>query len=135
MGSVLHLYLAVYLNISICSTCSGTVTEPARANKQHDNLQKFRYTYRLGHRLMNGTRVWSKSYSFKASPYPGQDSLQRVIIFGDMGKVHVSFHVYTVSIKSQIGIFVFKCTQSSDIFFYRQRQMVQMSSTTSSQVH
>ncbi|EES16213.1 hypothetical protein BDA96_08G155000 [Sorghum bicolor] len=44
------------------------------------------YTYRLGHRLMNGTRVWSKSYSFKASPYPGQDSLQRVIIFGDMGK-------------------------------------------------
>uniref|UniRef100_A0A804LQW5 Purple acid phosphatase n=1 Tax=Zea mays TaxID=4577 RepID=A0A804LQW5_MAIZE len=45
-----------------------------------------RYTYRLGHRLMNGTRVWSKSYSFRASPYPGQDSLQRVVIFGDMGK-------------------------------------------------
>uniref|UniRef100_A0A804MQX2 Purple acid phosphatase n=1 Tax=Zea mays TaxID=4577 RepID=A0A804MQX2_MAIZE len=44
------------------------------------------YTYRLGHRLMNGTRVWSKSYSFKASPYPGQDSLQRVVVFGDMGK-------------------------------------------------
>ncbi|KAM3254617.1 hypothetical protein ACQJBY_048227 [Aegilops geniculata] len=44
------------------------------------------YTYRLGHRLPNGTRVWSKSYSFKASPYPGQDSLQRVVIFGDMGK-------------------------------------------------
>ncbi|ONM01488.1 Nucleotide pyrophosphatase/phosphodiesterase [Zea mays] len=35
---------------------------------------------------MNGTRVWSKSYSFRASPYPGQDSLQRVVIFGDMGK-------------------------------------------------
>jgi len=35
---------------------------------------------------MNGTRIWSKSYSFKASPYPGQDSLQRVVIFGDMGK-------------------------------------------------
>ncbi|CAD6223774.1 unnamed protein product [Miscanthus lutarioriparius] len=45
-----------------------------------------KYTYRLGHRLMNGTRIWSKSYSFKASPYPGQDSLQRVVIFGDMGK-------------------------------------------------
>uniref|UniRef100_A0A0E0MNX4 Multifunctional fusion protein n=1 Tax=Oryza punctata TaxID=4537 RepID=A0A0E0MNX4_ORYPU len=44
------------------------------------------YTYRLGHRLPNGTLIWSKSYSFKASPYPGQDSLQRVIIFGDMGK-------------------------------------------------
>ncbi|VAI13939.1 unnamed protein product [Triticum turgidum subsp. durum] len=49
-------------------------------------LQHCRYTYRLGHRLPNGTRVWSKSYSFKASPYPGQDSLQRVVIFGDMGK-------------------------------------------------
>uniref|UniRef100_M8CBW0 Purple acid phosphatase n=1 Tax=Aegilops tauschii TaxID=37682 RepID=M8CBW0_AEGTA len=48
------------------------------------------YTYRLGHRLPNGTRVWSKSYSFKASPYPGQDSLQRVVIFGDMGKCNGS---------------------------------------------
>ena len=52
-------------------------------------LQHCRYTYRLGHRLPNGTRVWSKSYSFKASPYPGQDSLQRVVIFGDMGKVDI----------------------------------------------
>jgi hypothetical protein len=43
---------------------------------------------------MNGTCVWSKSYSFKASPYPGQGSLQRVIIFGNMRKVHVCFHVY-----------------------------------------
>jgi len=37
--------------------------------------------------LSDGTYVWSKKYSFKASPYPGQNSLQRVIIFGDMGKV------------------------------------------------
>ncbi|CAL4898421.1 unnamed protein product [Urochloa decumbens] len=44
------------------------------------------YTYRLGHRLSDGTHIWSKSYSFRASPYPGQDSLQRVVIFGDMGK-------------------------------------------------
>ncbi|XP_020525527.1 probable inactive purple acid phosphatase 27 isoform X2 [Amborella trichopoda] len=44
------------------------------------------YTYKLGHRLFNGSYVWSKKYSFRASPYPGQDSLQRVIIFGDMGK-------------------------------------------------
>lgn len=35
---------------------------------------------------MDGTYVWSKKYNFKASPYPGQDSLQRIIIFGDMGK-------------------------------------------------
>ncbi|KAH0460875.1 hypothetical protein IEQ34_008450 [Dendrobium chrysotoxum] len=44
------------------------------------------YTYKLGHQLFNGSYVWSKAYSFRASPYPGQDSLQRVIIFGDMGK-------------------------------------------------
>ncbi|KVH98147.1 Iron/zinc purple acid phosphatase-like C-terminal domain-containing protein [Cynara cardunculus var. scolymus] len=40
----------------------------------------------IGHMLLNGSIVWSKMYSFKSSPYPGQDSLQRVIIFGDMGK-------------------------------------------------
>ncbi|XAR50328.1 Phosphodiesterase I [Bertholletia excelsa] len=45
-----------------------------------------KYTYKMGHQLPNGSYVWSKMYSFKSSPYPGQDSLQRVIIFGDMGK-------------------------------------------------
>ncbi|PIA57728.1 hypothetical protein AQUCO_00600449v1 [Aquilegia coerulea] len=44
------------------------------------------YTYKLGHKLFNGTYVWSQSYHFKASPYPGQDSKQQVVIFGDMGK-------------------------------------------------
>ncbi|XP_020583862.1 probable inactive purple acid phosphatase 1 [Phalaenopsis equestris] len=44
------------------------------------------YTYKLGHRLFNGSYVWSRSYIFKASPYPGQDSLQQIVIFGDMGK-------------------------------------------------
>ncbi|XP_059657397.1 probable inactive purple acid phosphatase 27 [Cornus florida] len=44
------------------------------------------YTYKLGHKLFNGTYIWSKIYSFRSSPYPGQDSLQRVVIFGDMGK-------------------------------------------------
>ncbi|EEF51791.1 hydrolase, putative [Ricinus communis] len=44
------------------------------------------FTYQIGHILSNGSYVWSKMYSFKSSPYPGQDSLQRVIIFGDMGK-------------------------------------------------
>ncbi|KAJ8510982.1 hypothetical protein OPV22_001416 [Ensete ventricosum] len=44
------------------------------------------YTYKLGHQLFNGSYIWSKSYSFQASPYPGQNSLQQVIIFGDMGK-------------------------------------------------
>ncbi|KAL0013133.1 hypothetical protein SO802_000202 [Lithocarpus litseifolius] len=44
------------------------------------------YTYKLGHKLFNGTYVWSRQYQFRASPYPGQNSLQRVVIFGDMGK-------------------------------------------------
>ncbi|XP_044486698.1 probable inactive purple acid phosphatase 27 isoform X2 [Mangifera indica] len=44
------------------------------------------YTYRLGHRLLNGSYIFGKTYTFKSSPYPGQDSLQRAIIFGDMGK-------------------------------------------------
>lgn len=44
------------------------------------------YTYKLGHQLFNGSYVWSRSYSFQASPYPGQNSVQQVIIFGDMGK-------------------------------------------------
>lgn len=46
-----------------------------------------RYTYKLGHKLFNGTYIWSQVYKFKSSPYPGQNSLQRVVIFGDMGKV------------------------------------------------
>ncbi|CAA7387779.1 unnamed protein product [Spirodela intermedia] len=44
------------------------------------------YDYRLGHRLRDGSYVWSRIYSFRASPYPGQESLQRVVVFGDMGK-------------------------------------------------
>ncbi|KAF7833979.1 putative inactive purple acid phosphatase 27 [Senna tora] len=44
------------------------------------------YTYRLGHLLSDGSYIWSKNYSFKSSPSPGQNSLQRVVIFGDMGK-------------------------------------------------
>ncbi|CAB4280510.1 unnamed protein product [Prunus armeniaca] len=44
------------------------------------------YIYRMGHRLVDGSFIWSKFFSFRSSPYPGQDSLQRVIIFGDMGK-------------------------------------------------
>ncbi|KAJ9676632.1 hypothetical protein PVL29_021913 [Vitis rotundifolia] len=45
-----------------------------------------RYNYRMGHLLSSGSYVWSRSYSFRSSPFPGQDSLQRVIIFGDLGK-------------------------------------------------
>ncbi|GJX91388.1 probable inactive purple acid phosphatase 27 [Tanacetum coccineum] len=46
-----------------------------------------KYVYKLGHKLANGKYIWSKkTYSFMSPPYPGQESLQRVIIFGDMGK-------------------------------------------------
>ncbi|KAK4264510.1 hypothetical protein QN277_025673 [Acacia crassicarpa] len=51
-----------------------------------DLWPNFVYTYRLGHMLTNGSYVWSNVYKFRASPFPGQNSLQRVIIFGDMGK-------------------------------------------------
>ncbi|XP_016453618.1 putative inactive purple acid phosphatase 27 [Nicotiana tabacum] len=44
------------------------------------------HTYKLGHLLSNGSIVWSKQYSFKSAPFPGQESQQRVVIFGDMGK-------------------------------------------------
>ncbi|KAL6543430.1 putative inactive purple acid phosphatase 27 [Orobanche hederae] len=44
------------------------------------------YTYKLGHELLDGTYIWSGIYQFKASPYPGQNSVQRVIIFTGMGK-------------------------------------------------
>ncbi|XP_078436270.1 putative inactive purple acid phosphatase 1 [Wolffia australiana] len=44
------------------------------------------YEYKLGHRLGDGSYIWSQTYRFKAFPFPGQESLQQVIIFGDMGK-------------------------------------------------
>ncbi|XP_021638176.2 probable inactive purple acid phosphatase 1 isoform X2 [Hevea brasiliensis] len=47
------------------------------------------YSYKLGHKLFNGTCIWSQQYQFRASPYPGQNSVQRVVIFGDMGKGEV----------------------------------------------
>uniref|UniRef100_A0ACD5XHY4 Uncharacterized protein n=1 Tax=Avena sativa TaxID=4498 RepID=A0ACD5XHY4_AVESA len=54
-----------------------------------DLWPNLKYTYRIGHRLFNGQIVWGHQYSFKASPYPGEDSLQRVVIFGDLGKAEI----------------------------------------------
>ncbi|CAM6083490.1 unnamed protein product [Calypogeia fissa] len=45
-----------------------------------------KYFYRVGHWCGDGTYVWGPVGYFKGPPFPGQDSLQRVIIFGDMGK-------------------------------------------------
>ena len=52
-------------------------------------LFMFRYSYQIGHELPDGTVVWGKSSTFRASPFPGQDSLQRVVVFGDMGLVGI----------------------------------------------
>ncbi|KAI5081659.1 hypothetical protein GOP47_0001402, partial [Adiantum capillus-veneris] len=45
-----------------------------------------KYYYKVGHKLVNGTYDWSKEQTFKGPPYPGQSSLQRIIVFGDLGK-------------------------------------------------
>ncbi|BBN00281.1 acid phosphatase type 7 [Marchantia polymorpha subsp. ruderalis] len=45
-----------------------------------------KYFYQVAHKLENGSYVWGRSSVFKSPPFPGQDSLQRVVIFGDMGK-------------------------------------------------
>ncbi|CAO2202664.1 unnamed protein product [Urochloa humidicola] len=44
------------------------------------------YYYKIGHELHDGSVVWGKPYTFRAPPSPGQNSLQRIIVFGDMGK-------------------------------------------------
>ncbi|KAG8049061.1 hypothetical protein GUJ93_ZPchr0009g2434 [Zizania palustris] len=95
-GSQVHLSPAGTLTFSRNSMCGS----PARTvgwrdpGYIHTSFLKelwpdSLYTYRLGHRLPDGTHIWSKPYSFRASPYPGQDSLQRVVIFGDLGKAEI----------------------------------------------
>lgn len=67
-----------------------------------------RYFYQVGHKLYDGSYDWGRESFFKAPPYPGQDSLQRVIIFGDMGKVIV---IIILSISVSV---LCLCKQSSD---------------------
>ena len=93
------LYISFYLDF----VSDVNAYDPQSTKQAQNVVQNFfpsifsdilcRYTYRLRHRLFNGTYVWSQNYRFRSSPYLGQDSLQRIIIFGDMGKV---------------GIFIFK---------------------------
>ncbi|KAG0631433.1 hypothetical protein M758_1G252900 [Ceratodon purpureus] len=45
-----------------------------------------RYYYKVGHRMKNGGYVWGLKYYFTSSPALGEDTVQRVVIFGDMGK-------------------------------------------------
>ncbi|KAJ7521995.1 hypothetical protein O6H91_19G078000 [Diphasiastrum complanatum] len=44
------------------------------------------YFYRVGHKLRNGAYTWGSKNRFNSGPFPGEESLQRVVIFGDMGK-------------------------------------------------
>ncbi|EOA30608.1 hypothetical protein CARUB_v10013739mg [Capsella rubella] len=48
-----------------------------------------KYTYKVGHRLYSGALLWGKEYEFNSPPFPGQDSLQQVMIFGSMGTAEV----------------------------------------------
>ncbi|CAM6015305.1 unnamed protein product [Sphagnum balticum] len=45
-----------------------------------------RYFYKFGHKLKNGKYIWGEEGFFTSAPFPGEESLQRVIIYGDMGK-------------------------------------------------
>ncbi|KAK1357939.1 hypothetical protein POM88_051195 [Heracleum sosnowskyi] len=56
--------------------------------KIEDLWPNIMYTYRMGHLLSDGSHIWSKTCSFKSSPYPAQNSLQKIVIFGDMGKLY-----------------------------------------------
>lgn len=45
-----------------------------------------RYYYKVGHRIKKGGYVWGLKYYFTSAPALGEDTVQRVVIFGDMGK-------------------------------------------------
>ncbi|XP_024537154.1 nucleotide pyrophosphatase/phosphodiesterase isoform X1 [Selaginella moellendorffii] len=51
-----------------------------------DLLPNTRYSYRVGHKLSDNSVVMSPIKYFKSPPFPGEESLQRVVIFGDLGK-------------------------------------------------
>jgi hypothetical protein len=53
-----------------------------------------RYYYTIGHVLHNGKVIRGKLNFFTAPPCPGQKSLQRIVIFGDMGKVNIRYHYH-----------------------------------------
>ncbi|KAH7296470.1 hypothetical protein KP509_26G024200 [Ceratopteris richardii] len=44
------------------------------------------YFYKVGHKHPNGTYLWDQVQNFTAAPFPGEESMQQIIIFGDMGK-------------------------------------------------
>ena len=59
-----------------------------------DCIALCRYHYKVGHKLKDGKYVWGEENFFTSAPYPGQNTLQRLIIFGDMGKVYTHTHTH-----------------------------------------
>lgn len=45
-----------------------------------------KYFYKVGHKLKDGKYVWGEENFFKSAPNVGEPSLQRVVVYGDMGK-------------------------------------------------
>ncbi|KAF8015947.1 hypothetical protein BT93_H1481 [Corymbia citriodora subsp. variegata] len=72
------------------SVCSLGINENlCQSRSEFERLKEIFLGYPLGHKLFNSSYIWSHKYRFRASPFPGQNSLQRVVIFGDMGKDEV----------------------------------------------
>ncbi|KAI7748826.1 hypothetical protein M8C21_024913 [Ambrosia artemisiifolia] len=76
---------------SMCASPASTVgwRDPGFIHTSflRDLWPNTKYSYKIGHKLVNGTYIWSKKkFSFTSPPSPGQESLQRVVIFGDLGK-------------------------------------------------
>lgn len=92
-----HLHLFTLNVIYLLWWFTSTLANIAINILKNMYICQCRYTYKLGHRLNSGSYVWSKNYLFKAPPFPGQNSLQRVIIFGDTGKVRIFFFWFEIS--------------------------------------
>lgn len=79
-----------YERDSLCGSPAHTVgwRDPGffHTGFMRDIWANVKYYYKVGHKLMNGTFDWSEERSFMGSPFPGQNSLQRIVIFGDLGK-------------------------------------------------
>jgi hypothetical protein len=67
-----------------------------------------RYFYKVGHKLKDGKYVWGEENFFKSAPNVGEPSLQRVVVYGDMGKV-LHWLYYKASMSSLLKL---KCDVS-----------------------
>ncbi|EAY75115.1 hypothetical protein OsI_03010 [Oryza sativa Indica Group] len=56
-----------------------------RHRRQDREQRAPQHPHPIGHELPDGSVVWGKSSSFRVLPSAGQASLQRIVVFGDMG--------------------------------------------------